>query len=150
MEMGNDMTKQVIFDLTTRRVVGYSDPGFELPVPKGKAAVLVPDDTPIDVDAHAVSEDGTVFEAGPVVAPPATPAAVTMRQARLALHRAGVLDQVSAAIDALPEPARTEARIEWDYSQEVRRTHGLVDALAPGLGLSGADIDALFVAAGAL
>ncbi len=75
------------------------------------------------------------------------PGAVTMRQARLALHAAGQLAAVEAAINALSEPARTAARIEWDYSGEVQRHHGLVAALAPALGLSDEQVDALFVAA---
>jgi len=75
------------------------------------------------------------------------PRAVPMRQARLALHAAGQLAAVEAAINALSEPARTAARIEWDYSSEVQRHHGLVAALAPALGLSDEQVDALFVAA---
>jgi hypothetical protein len=78
------------------------------------------------------------------------PSAVTMRQARLALHGAGKLAAVEAAINALSEPARTAARIEWDYSGEVQRHHGLVASLAPALGLSAAQVDALFIDAGAL
>lgn len=78
------------------------------------------------------------------------PRAVTMRQARLALHAAGQLAAVEAAINALSEPARTAARIEWDYSGEVQRHHGLVAALAPALGLSDEQVDALFIGAGAL
>lgn len=75
------------------------------------------------------------------------PRAVTMRQARLALMGAGKLATVEAAINALSEPARTAARIEWDYSGEVQRHHGLVASLAPALGLSDEQVDALFVAA---
>ena len=78
------------------------------------------------------------------------PRAVTMRQARLALHATGQLAAVEAAINALSEPARTAARIEWDYSSEVQRHHGLVAELAPALGLSEAQVDALFITAGAL
>lgn len=86
-----------------------------------------------------------VFTAPP---PPLAPApAVTMRQARLALHAAGLLDDVAAAIAALSEPAKTAAQIEWEYAQDVARNHGLVLSLAPALGLDDAALDALFAAA---
>ena len=73
------------------------------------------------------------------------PRAVSMRQARLALKDAGKLAAVDAAIDALPEPQRSEARIEWEYSTEVQRLNGFVAALGPALGLSSEQIDALFI-----
>lgn len=78
------------------------------------------------------------------------PGSVTMRRARLALLAAGLLDVVQQTIDALPEPQRTAARIEWDHSSEVHRHHGLVQQMAPALGLSSAQLDALFVAAAAI
>ena len=84
----------------------------------------------------------------PVIVP--VPAAVTMRQARLALLGAGKLAAVDAAIDALSEPTKTAARIEWEYSGEVQRHNGFVSALAPALGLSAESIDQLFIAAKAL
>lgn len=81
---------------------------------------------------------------------PVVPRAVTMRQARLALLGAGALAGVDAAINAMPEPTRSAARIEWEYSQEVQRHNGFVAALGPALGMSPAQIDALFVAAAKL
>lgn len=81
---------------------------------------------------------------------PVVPRAVTMRQARLALLGAGVLASVDAAINAMPEPTKSAARIEWEYSQEVQRHNGFVAALGPALGMSSAQIDALFVAAAKL
>lgn len=81
---------------------------------------------------------------------PPVPAEVTMRQARLALLGAGKLAAVDAAIEALPEPQRSAARIEWDYSSTVRRSQPLVLALAPALGLSTGQLDALFITAATL
>lgn len=72
------------------------------------------------------------------------PAAVTMRQARLALRRTGVLAGVDAAISALPEPDRTDAQIEWTYSNEVQRYNGFVSKIGPALGLGESHIDDLF------
>jgi hypothetical protein len=82
--------------------------------------------------------------------PGGVPQAVTMRQARLALLGAGVLDLVQAAIDALPEPAKSAAQITWEYSTEVHRHNGLVSQLAPALGMTEAQIDTLFITAAAL
>jgi hypothetical protein len=92
--------------------------------------------------------DGDAFSPPAVSAP--VPDAVTMRQARRALHAAGLLSGVEAAIDALAEPEKTAARIEWEYSSEVQRHNGFVEQLAPALSLSEAQLDALFVAAAAL
>ena len=82
--------------------------------------------------------------------PTAVPQEVTMRQARLALHAAGKLLAVNAAISALPDPPKTAALIEWEYSSTVRRDSQFVAMLGPALGLDSAALDALFVAASKL
>lgn len=81
---------------------------------------------------------------------PSVPAEVTMRQARLALLAVGKLADVNTAIDAMPEPDRTAARIEWEYSGTVQRSKPLVQALAPALGLTEAQMDELFTQAAKL
>ena len=86
----------------------------------------------------------TFVKPSPSVVPPSE---VTMRQARRALLAAGLLDDVEAAINAMSEPARTAARIDWDYSSTVKRDNATLAALAAALGLSGAQLDELFVAA---
>ena len=78
------------------------------------------------------------------------PQSVTMRQARLALLDAGKLAAVDAAINGMAEPTKSAARIEWEYSGEVQRHNGFVAALGPALGLTEAQIDALFIAAAKL
>jgi hypothetical protein len=103
------------------------------------------------IEAPANVQDGMLYDGQsfglPVVPVPET---VTMRQARLALLGAGLYAAVDAAINGLPSPQKEAARIEWEYSQEVHRNKALVQALAPALGLSGAQLDALFVAAAAI
>jgi len=86
--------------------------------------------------------------------PPATtagaPGAVTMRQARLALLSAGVLGDVTAAIDALQGQQGDAARIEWEFAATVERDSPIVAMLAAAVGLDGAALDDLFTAAAAL
>ena len=85
-------------------------------------------------------------EAQPVI----VPKQVTMRQARLALHQAGLLPTVESAIDTLPEPPRTAARIEWDYSNSILRNNPFVSQLALMLGFTESQLDELFVLASTL
>lgn len=86
--------------------------------------------------------DGEVFGApSPIV-----PKSVTMRQARLALLGAGLLGAVETAITQ----AGAAAGIEWEYAQSVDRDYGLVPTMAAALGLTDAQLDALFVVAAAL
>mgnify|MGYP000216882619 CR=1 FL=1 len=79
--------------------------------------------------------------------PPVVPAAVSMRQARLALLQAGKLGEVNALIAGLPGPSGDAARIEWEFSNEVRRQQPLVLQLGPGIGLDAAGLDQLFIVA---
>lgn len=77
--------------------------------------------------------------------------AVTPRQIRLALSRSGIsLQTIEAVIDSLPEPARSETRITWEYSVEFQRSNPLLIAMAPVLGLSTAQVDSLFQLASTL
>lgn len=78
---------------------------------------------------------------------PAVPEVVSMRQARIALLAAGHLAAVTAAIAAMPGIEGDVARIEWEYAQDVRRDSPLIGALAPAVGLSSEQVDALFLAA---
>lgn len=73
-------------------------------------------------------------------------AAVTPRQARLALLAAGLLDQVEAAVAA----ADQATQITWATASEILRTDPLIVSIGTGLGLTQAQIDALFVAAAGL
>ena len=85
-----------------------------------------------------------VIQTKPVIVP--VPAEITMRQARLALLGARKLAAVDAAIATMPEPNKSAAKIEWEYSNSVLRHNGFVSALGPMLGLTDAQIDALFIA----
>ena len=75
------------------------------------------------------------------------PSVVTRRQAKLALHGAGLLSLVEPALQALSEPQKTAAIIEWEDATELHRDHGLINSLAVSLGLTSEQIDNLFIQA---
>ena len=80
-----------------------------------------------------------------------TPAVVTPRQIRIALVVSGFsLSTIESAIDSLPEPNRSIAKITWEYSVEFQRNNPLLSSMAPMLGLSEAQIDGLFALASTL
>lgn len=74
------------------------------------------------------------------------PAVITMRQARLVLLSAGLLDAVNAGINAMPQAVQ----IEWEFAATVDRASPLVATLAAALQLDAAGLDALFAAGGVL
>jgi hypothetical protein len=85
-------------------------------------------------------------------APPVpVPQSVTMAQARLALLYANLLQQVDAAIDAIPDAIQREAaRVQWEYETVVSRSSDLVTGLGAALGLTDEQIDNLFRTAATL
>lgn len=80
-------------------------------------------------------------QAAAEAAPKPVPAHVTMKQARLALLDANLLDTVESNISALPKADQ----IEWEFSLTVQRASPLVASLAATLGLTDAQVDQLFV-----
>lgn len=62
---------------------------------------------------------------------------------RLALLQAGLLEQTNAIVEAADEATR----LWYEYAQEWERGHPAVIALGAALGLTEAQIDALFFAA---
>lgn len=97
-----------------------------------------------------VGAGGQIVPGESVNGVPVVPAAVTMRQARLALAGIGLLPQVDVAINALPEPEKTAAKIEWEFSSVVERNRPFVQQLATSLGLTSAQLDNLFIEAAKL
>jgi len=92
-------------------------------------------------------------DAGGVVAPyalvPASvPQVVSRYQAKAALHDAGLLAEVEALM--ADEGTGALARLAWTDAVEFRRDSPFIADLAPALGLTDAEVDALFVAAAAI
>jgi hypothetical protein len=108
-------------------------------VPEGKVVVGSP---------RYVEQDGVWREEYDVedAPPPPVPQSVTPRQARLAIEAAGLTAQVEAAVEA----AGPTAKITWDYALEIRRDDPLLASLAQAVGLTGEQLDALFVQAAKL
>lgn len=93
----------------------------------------------------AVFRDGAWVLVCPEPEPVLVPRAVTRFQARAALHLAGLLPQVEALMTHPDTPML--ARLAWADALEFRRESETVAAMSAALGLSGEQIDALFVAA---
>ena len=94
--------------------------------------------------------DPAWVEPEPIVQIIQVPQTVTMRQARLALLQSGSLSAVNAAIAGMSGAMGEAARIEWEFSSEVKRNQPLVVALTPTLGFTSKQLDDLFILAATL
>ena len=76
---------------------------------------------------------------------------VTPRQIRQALVLSGVsVQQIEDAIDSLPEPNKSMARIEWEYSTAFHRNRPIVAQVGAILGWTSEQLDALWTLASSL
>lgn len=71
------------------------------------------------------------------------PQVVTIRQAKLALLQAGLLDDVDVAV----AQADRATQIEWEYATEVRRDWPTLLTLQTALGLPDQQVNDLFISA---
>lgn len=72
--------------------------------------------------------------------------ALTPRQIRTALVAYGVdLSMIDAALNSLPEPTRSFAKISWEYSIQYFRDDPLVDSVAVMLGWTPQHLDELWI-----
>jgi len=136
--------------LIDQNAIWYETADLDIDLGRPANSVLV--DLPeFDRNTHFAAWSGDEWLIRPIdelppdpVIPNPVPEAVTMRQARLALSRAGVLKAANDAIEAMEGQPGEEARIEWDYAAELRRDHPLVAGLGQSLGLDDSAIDNLF------
>ena len=68
------------------------------------------------------------------------PQSITPRQARLILLQMNLLDEVDAIL-----ATNREWQISWEYANEIQRDSPLIAALAAQLGLTGEQIDNMFI-----
>ncbi len=137
----------------------FADDGF----PTGfYSTIVVGDDYPdeaIEITQEQWSEfvnnsgrriwvDGEVVEYSPPVQP-APPPPITRRQLRLTLVRNGIsIAGVDAAIAIMPDGlAKEEAQIEWADASTFNREHPTLLLIADALGLTEAQIDAMWAEA---
>lgn len=91
------------------------------------------------------THDNDAFIPPPLKEPEPQPLGLlSARQFRLGLHVNGLLASVQGSIDALNEPERTAAQIEWEYATQIERDHPLVENLSAQLGLTDQQIDAMW------
>lgn len=112
--------------------------------PNGWGSMVGNDYDAITWDAPEAAPSFEEIEA--LIALPVVPQTVTPLQARSAIRAAGLKPQVDAALAGAGE----EAQERWDYALEIRRDDALLAQLAVAIGLTDADLDALFIAAAAL
>jgi hypothetical protein len=112
--------------------------------PKATDWTLLPSAPAHDPATHTVRWDDAqwVVEAVPLVVPDSVPA----HHLRRALRAAGMLAAVKSYMDALPDD--DEMRESWEYAPYFRRDAVGIEAARVALGLTSAQVDALFVAAG--
>ena len=82
----------------------------------------------------------------PAPPPVQVPQVITIRQAKLVLLAAGLLDDVDAAVAA----ADRVTQIEWEYATEVKRDWPTLVTLAAAMGISSTSLDGLFIEAATL
>jgi hypothetical protein len=93
-----------------------------------------------DSDAWVAQQIANGWEPVPLPAEPPRFRPVTPRQFRLALLGIGISPSAISAMLAGNE----SALIEWEFAQEVRRDHPLVESLRLALGKNPEEVDAVF------
>lgn len=83
-------------------------------------------------------------------APPTVPQRVPMLNAQLVMIDAGWMAPVRTYLNAIPGTDGEKARAYFDKAQTMERDHPLVLGIPAALGKAEAEVDALFIAAGAL
>lgn len=102
-----------------------------------------PDDSNVQIDGVLgvyVQADWETLWADEMRARNPVPQQVTMRQARLALLSAGLLDDVEMLITA----AGRAAQLEWEYAAVVDRSNLAIAIMQQQMALTDAQIDDLF------
>ena len=112
-----------------------------------KGWTVRPEPPAFDAQTHQASWDGAQWIVS-ALPPPPVPDSVPAHHLRRALRAFGMLAGVNAYMAALPDD--DEMRESWEYAPYFRRDALGIEAARVALGLSVAQVDALFAAAAAV
>lgn len=102
---------------------------------------------PDDYDIILTEEEIVV---DPPVVQDLTPQSITNWRAKAVIEIAGLTSQVEAALAAMQGPEGIIARAAWNGNADFDRQGATVVSLAAAIGLTSAQIDALFIQAAAI
>lgn len=112
-----------------------------------KGWTVRPDQPAFDPQTHSVAWDGAQWVVSVLPLPP-VPESVPAHHLRRALRQFGMIAGVNAYMAALPDD--DEMRESWEYAPYFRRDALGIEAARVALGLTVEQVEALFVAAGAV
>lgn len=125
---------------------GATDPAFVAFAEQFSADAVTDRDAALSQVAELTAEVARLTALiPPPVDPNAVPATITRTQARLVLHRSGLLPEVLKVIEA----GGVEAQI-WYEAAEWNRASPMLAGMAEALGFTDEQVDNLFRAAGAI
>ena len=122
---------------------------YRIHLPDGTYSTVVADQA--FIDAHFLGAE-LLPEPEPVpVQTSGVPQSVSRAQGKLALIQAGLWPAAIAFVDGITDPAqKAYAEVALNDTQEWRRDSPFLASAAAALGLSEAQLDALFITAGGL
>jgi hypothetical protein len=91
-----------------------------------------------------------VIDGQPLPLPVRVPREIAAWRAKAVIEMAGLLPQVEALIDSVPNEAAVVVRRAWTDGAPLQRTGATVLALSAALNLSDAQLDAMFIQAASL
>ena len=136
----------MIFDYERQAPVVTDDPERAANLLR-KGWTLRPEPPAYDPQTQSCAWDGSQWVVIPLPHPP-VPESVPAHHIRRALSAAGLRAQVEGAIAALPDGH--EMRDDWEYAPTIRRDSRGVETLRSALGLTPAQVDDVFRAAGGM
>lgn len=122
--------------------IGPGDVGDECVIGEGGIVSWTrPEPQPTEAEIEAAAPAALAAAARAAILP------VTRRQMLTALHRAGLLETIQAAVAASGD---IELQIAFDESQEFQRNNPFLATMAAALGKTDAEVDAIFALAATL
>ncbi len=112
-----------------------------------ESTIDMPDDFDIEnLEQYKIVENDGIKEVKIKI-----PVQVTIRQARLALLQAGLLDDIETTINAIEDETLKKAvQIEWEYAQDIRRDWQALIMITQAMGMTDEQLDELFLTASKL